>query len=281
MSLPWTWPPPISTLNSSDVTNVSTVPGATVTDALDSLSAIGDLRPYAWMAQAPSSPDAWDFDATLATDPDLANGGWTVKLNGAPYTVLTRSGDIQAPALATAPPAGTYWSTLINGRLVMRFPSAAGVEIFKASAGSYTYKFHASPANWDGTQSLFGFVANGTNFDQAGNNICYAGRSNATTVTAVTFIGPATFNVAFTAVDNATELNVDRLIYLFDAGVGARAVGVSFRYPNGVFWRASLTGMNAVFTTSSAGILFAAGNAGGPNWLYVDSLRRLPPAEFI
>lgn len=263
------------------ITNDSSVAGTTVKDALNTLLAAagGTQRTDAFLLSAPTAPDAWDLDAAAlqaaGASPDLAVLGWTVKFNGAPYTTLTRNGPIQ-PGISAMPPAGTYNSSFLNNRLVMQFPGPAGVEIVKASSGPFCYRAHFNWSNWDNSIEALAFVAQGNNFDQAGNNIAYFGREN-NSINGISFVGPASFTTAFSVADAATEFNQDRVYYIYDAGSGAaRNIGVELYYPNGVHWRAALPAIVASFTTSSAGILFTTNNANGPNWLYIDSIRRLP-----
>jgi hypothetical protein len=233
----------------------------------------------AFILEAPASPDvAWDLVAAAMLDPSLEANGWTAKLNGAPYTVLLRAGDVQ---LTGSPANGTYWSTLLSGRLVLKFPAGSTVEVFRASAGSYVYKSHVSPSNWDASLIQMAFVAQGNNFDQAGNSIVYAGRVSDSAVQGVLHVGPASFTIAYNSADAVSELNVDRVAYITDTGSGARGLDTSFRYPNGVYWRASLSLINATFTTSSAGVLLKSTNASGPNFFYLDFIRRLPPGSIL
>lgn len=233
----------------------------------------------AFLLEPPASSDSWDLVAADLSDPDLAaSGGWICKLNGAPYTVLTRAGDVQ---LTGFPGAGTYWSTLLAGRLVMKFPASSAVEIVRPTSGSHVYKAHISPANWDAQLAMLPFVANGNNFNQAGNQIAYAGRANDSSVQGVLHVGPSTFNTIYNIADTASELNVDRVSYITDLGSGARGIGSSFRYANGVYWRAALADIPVTFATTSAGVLLASNNANGPNFFYVDFIRRLPPGSIL
>lgn len=243
-------------------------------------SAAGRSVTDAFLLEPPAAPDSWDLVAANMTDPALEANGWTAKLNGAPYTVLTRVGDVQ-PGNALPGP-GTYWSTLIAGRLLVKWPSGQSVEIVRATAGSWVYKSHVSPANWDANLGVLAFVAAGNDFFQPGNVIAYAGREGGNSVKGIIHIGPATFNTIFNAADGASDLNVDRVSYLTDTGSGARGIGVSFRYPNGVYWRAALSDLGPVsFTTTSAGVLLFSDNGSGPNYFYVDFIRRLPPGSVL
>lgn len=139
---------------SSEVDNDSAVTGASVTDALESLqnaiAAFGPAAPVPLPFVTP--PGGWDtsfdFDAAVATDPDLAANGWTIALTHSPYTVLTRAGDVrwldhvwaaaasgQTPGVTYnyPPAAGTYYSSLVGGRLLLQLPGGVDVSISRAT----------------------------------------------------------------------------------------------------------------------------------------------------
>ncbi|HET8939008.1 MAG TPA: hypothetical protein VFN67_36440 [Polyangiales bacterium] len=97
-------------------------------------------------------PGGWDtnfdFDAQVATSPDLSANGWTISLTHSPYTVLTRAGDVRSmdhlwsaaasgQAAGTTPnyppAAGTYYSTLFGGRLLLQIPGNTDVSIHRAT----------------------------------------------------------------------------------------------------------------------------------------------------
>jgi hypothetical protein len=91
---------------------------------------------------------SWDLDPRIMSDPDLAANGWTVALTASPYTVLTRAGDVrwmdhlwaaaasgQTPGVTYnyPPAAGTYYSTLYGGRLLIQLPGATDVSIYRST----------------------------------------------------------------------------------------------------------------------------------------------------
>lgn len=94
---------------------------------------------------APASPSAFDFDASKATDPDLANNGFLVHLFDTPYTTVTRVGPVD-PFNPSAPVANTYRSSLIGGLLYMQVAAGQVLSIskqFDTAAAGHTLKVHA------------------------------------------------------------------------------------------------------------------------------------------
>lgn len=104
-------------------------------------------------------PQGWDtsfdLDAMTMTNPDLAANGWTISLTHSPFTVLTRAGDVRsmdhlwaasagAAAAGTTPnyppAAGTYYSTLFGGRLLIQVPGQTDVSIHRTTPmGAYLF----------------------------------------------------------------------------------------------------------------------------------------------
>jgi hypothetical protein len=157
--------PPAASL----VTNDSGVAGATVKDALDTLSAslatsISSAQALTPYIVAPATPNAFD-DEFNSGSPDLATRGYTV-LNGS--TTMTRGGDI-GPWNATGPAGNTYWSTLIGSWLFVQ--AAPGVELdiaktISLSAGDTyfcrtvgTYNLQAAAPGRFNEVGLYGFSA--------------------------------------------------------------------------------------------------------------------------
>ena len=141
---PWVWPPinvNVSTTppTTDTVTNASEVPGATLTDVLNTQYA-PSLNAF---VLNPLAPNVWDLFAALMTDPDLANNGWLVNDLGSGATV-TRAGDVNR--FGPRPAANTYESTLHNGLLFMRTPAAQTIAISKLAQSAvtgYTLRTHA------------------------------------------------------------------------------------------------------------------------------------------
>ncbi|HEX6290288.1 MAG TPA: hypothetical protein VFZ66_13935 [Herpetosiphonaceae bacterium] len=94
---------------------------------------------------------SFDLDPLVMTNPDLAANGWTISLTHSPYTVLTRAGDVRwldhlwgaAPSGQTAgvtynypPAAGTYYSTLFGGRLLLQLPGETDISIWRATSNA-------------------------------------------------------------------------------------------------------------------------------------------------
>lgn len=104
--------------------------------------------PLPFVEPAGGWDSTWDFDANTAVSPDLAANGWTISLAYAPFTVLTRAGDVRyqdhvwaaiasgaAPGTTTnyPPAAGTYYSTLYGGRLLLQLPGETTVAIWRST----------------------------------------------------------------------------------------------------------------------------------------------------
>lgn len=143
MSLPWTWPPalpaPDQPVTTDTVENLSTVPGATVTEALDALQTDITTLQGAWIVPA-AAPDAWDLEPSQWTDPDInSNGmGWHIQLQGTPHTALTRIGDVD---IFNVPGATQYRSTLKGGQLLVQGPDNVLFQIGRSTpATPFTYK---------------------------------------------------------------------------------------------------------------------------------------------
>jgi hypothetical protein len=172
------------------ISNDSLVAGATVKDALNALRA-GTTFPATFVT-APASPNPADFDASLATSPDLATNGFLVHLQNSPWTTLTRVGDVDMFS-NTAPTGNTYQSTLMGGLLVCRFPIGVSVAITKqvdTSAAGVTVKTHAWLTRlFDATNATAGLLltwyigglsnpAGAAKYGDAGTQIVYGGILN-------------------------------------------------------------------------------------------------------
>lgn len=122
-----------------------------------------------------SGDPTWDLEARNLTDPDLSKAGWIVQLQNAPYTVLTRNGDVTA--VSHAAPPGKYNSTLVGGTLVMQGPSAGGLmQIYRQSDGlPHTYEYHVWTSNVQNGNSDYCFIANGPNYNTNGTTFFYTG----------------------------------------------------------------------------------------------------------
>lgn len=148
MTLPWgSWPPVIlpPTPTSDNIPNESDVPGATLTAALDDLQVQlirlrSNMPPHTY--PPPGGFDlAWDLDPSIMVNPDLLANGWNITLTNSPYTVITRSGDVisyethlttnDGIAYNPTPPAGTYRSTLRDGRLLVQTARGEDVSIWR------------------------------------------------------------------------------------------------------------------------------------------------------
>lgn len=105
--------------------------------------------PLPFIRPAAGWDTSFDFDAQVATNPDLASNGWTISLTHTPFTVLTRAGDVRwldhlwgaAPSGHTPgvtpnypPAAGTYYSSLVGGRLLLQIPGETDISIWRATS---------------------------------------------------------------------------------------------------------------------------------------------------
>lgn len=146
--VPWVWPPVASDSGVGDVlsvfgrtgavvavdgdyagsniTNDSSVPGGTVTEALDNLLALF-VSPY---IQLPSTPNAFDDEFLAGSNPDLSARGYTV-VSGS--TTLTRSGDI-VPWNTTGPVGNTYWSTIVGSWILIQGAPGVQIDVYKTIA---------------------------------------------------------------------------------------------------------------------------------------------------
>lgn len=170
LPVPWNWPPIIGggssgPVSSDNVTNLSGVPGANVTNALDALHNTNGIlnasnvpvlaatlssvldRLYtpgnSAFVQVPDVPDPDDLIASRMTDPDLAANGWLVN-NVSTGAILTRAGNVDR--FGVLPAAGTYQSTLLGGLLFMRTPANTTIVISKlrqSGTTGYTMRVHS------------------------------------------------------------------------------------------------------------------------------------------
>lgn len=124
MSVPWTWPP----------CGVNSGPAG----AAGAAGPEGPPGPAGAWVEEPTTPDAWNLEASEWTDPDIAANGWRIQEQGLPHGVLTRIGDIDP---FSVPVAGQYRSSLIGGQLLVQGPTNQFIQIGKAADNSqYTYK---------------------------------------------------------------------------------------------------------------------------------------------
>lgn len=107
--------------------------------------------PLPFVTPAGGWDTSFDFDPAVATNPDLSANGWTVALTHSPWTVLTRAGDVRwldhvwaaaasgpvAGVTQNYPPAaGTYYSSLVGGRLLLQLPGQTDVSIYRATTAT-------------------------------------------------------------------------------------------------------------------------------------------------
>lgn len=160
----------------------------------------------------PTDADEWDFDAGLASDPDLAANGWTVRLQNSPWTSLTREGDIE---ITSAPAAGFYRSSLISGCLVCQFPTANVVSIYKAtSADALTYRARVCGDRIFSNTSNYLWVANGVHPGELGTNIYYTGIENTAGTVESKWEGPSTFDPYGTPIALTGASDADTVKYI-------------------------------------------------------------------
>lgn len=93
-------------------------------------------------AKAPASPDAWDLDPALMTDPDLAANGWAINDFFSPWTTFTRVGEVNAGGIG----ANQYRSSLKGGQLWLQLepgsnsPQKIAVISKATTSAAWTYK---------------------------------------------------------------------------------------------------------------------------------------------
>jgi hypothetical protein len=89
----------------------------------------------------PVTPDAWDLEARFWSNPDIAANGWQVFNWNPPGATLTRAGEVDA--YGAGPPAGTYFSSLRSGKLLIQTGGQMLVICKATSPGAFTYAGHA------------------------------------------------------------------------------------------------------------------------------------------
>lgn len=237
---------------------------------------------------APSSPDAFDFDASLATDPDLANNGFLVHLQNTPWTTLTRAGNVDF--FGSAPTGNTYHSTLSNGLLFLRFPTSTGVAItkqFDTATSGWTIKTHAWLTRlYDSTNSTAGFClswyiaglsnpAGAAQYGAAGTQLIYAGILNTHwELTSWTVGNAPTTQQNVTVTTDFGEIIVYQHLSQFASGQDYAVRGgtpTGFRMPAAPF-----NGSNSL-QPQRGGIMV---NNGSGQFVVIDSIRKLPLSTF-
>lgn len=244
-----------------------------VPEAADAIGA--GVFPYVSLYTSPPPDEAWDLEARNMTDPDLAANGWTVSLfNVAPWTVLTRVGNID---FAVAPGAGQYRSSLINGRLFVQTPTGAAVQIVRAvtATSGFTIKTHASCALFAASNVACALISNTA---QPGNGpssrVYYAGLDS-TNVNETLFTGalPGSYNVLFNS--GVTVAQSDLVSYV-DAVSVTESESLVVTALEGQRTKARTTRATAIAATHAG--MFIAQAAGGITM--IDFIRRTALRQF-
>lgn len=173
--------------------------------------------------------DPWDFEASKATNPDLAANGWIVQFQNSPYTVLTRAGDVDYSQPWA--PAGQYNSTLVGGVLVLQLPTFGGaIQIYKATtAGTHTFSTHVWGSDFNNGNSNYTFISDHPNYNDGTSTFFFGGVENTNYVDVRVAPGP-TVNVYRNASLNKYES--DQVRYMHDnTGVGS---GIVYMNANGM-----------------------------------------------
>lgn len=222
----------------------------------------------------PTSPDSWNLEARDWTNPDLAANGWTITLLDTPWTVQTRSGNVD---LNSDPAANTYRSTLAGGVLHLQFPVLTYVIIYKATAATaFTYALKASKtidiASNANTVSLA--LADNAQRKASGAKT-YFTSMEATTQIEGTLTGPGTFNLFVNTAPS--DVMYDTLKFLHYTAA-SNVVAASARSPyNGrtVLPANATTPVNRTFsfTPTLCGIYLGSGTR---EVFHLDFLRRYP-----
>jgi len=156
----------------------------------------------------PTTPSAWDMECGTWSDPDFANNGWTVLLGAAPWSVVTRAGDITP---GVTPAAGTYRSTLIGGQLFVQFGSNVTVSKATTSA-AYTYVSRVYSTEFSSGRVVDSFVSSSPKWAESGARFYYTGVENVNYVEGL-FVGPSTFTLYTNAATISQSLDCVRYIY--------------------------------------------------------------------
>jgi hypothetical protein len=240
---------------------------------------------------APPSPDPFDFDASKATDPDLANNGFLVHTQNSPWTTLTRAGDVDFFGLNPPPPTGnTYQSTLANGLLFLRFPVNVGVAITKQAStlvNGYTLKTHAwLTREFDASNATAGLLLSWyiagladptgkAQYGAAGTQLVYSGilnnHWNLTTWVVGSFpTSPQDIAVGTDFGDVVNYLRLDKFASSQSYGVRA-GTPISFLMP------AAPYSANNTLDAQRAGLIVVNGTS---QIVVIDFIRKIPVTQF-
>lgn len=329
MMVPWLWPPPIpastAAIGTDDVTNQSGVTGATATDALNTLQTeittidatiaglgttsianqslvsgatataalnqlLGDVTFTSSFVAPPATPNAADFNAATATDPDLANNGFLVHLQNSPWTTFTRAGDVDM-FNTTPPAANTYRSTLMGGLLYCQFPIGVSVVITKqvniASAG-VTVKTHAWLTRlFDASNATAGLLltwyiaglanpAGAAKYGDAGTQIVYAGILNQHWELTSWVVGNAPIGIQ--NVNVGTDFGgVVNYLRLSQASGTSNAYAVRAGTPTSFLMPAAPSNNTMTLPAQRAGLIV---NNGTAQFVVIDFIRQQPDTQF-
>lgn len=262
----------LDTLSSALVTTTSAgLMAATDKVKLDAVASGGGSDGGNPFLILPASPDSWNFDARLATDPDLANNGWTVRISGSPFTVVPRNGPYTPYATA---PAGKYNSSLIGGKLY--FQCESSVYISKATASTqYTYATHA--AAWVRAQTNYGVlsvVSQTQNFDGTGDKSFYCGQDTTAggNLIEAWHVGPSTYN-SYGTNSYGTYIGLDSLLTYLNYQ-SSTYIQVRFVAPHVLYdlYDGTVRATSTLTGVAYAGMVVAMPGRGG----FIDFMRRLP-----
>lgn len=274
---PWVWPPILSNNGggtSDTVTNDSGVPGAKVTNALNTLLADSTPSPY-----ASSGDPSWDLEARKLASPDLALAGWTVALQNSPWTVLTRNGDVDATTAGA--PVGTYNSSLVNGVLVMQGPvsPSAPIQIFRATDGlAHTYVFHVWCENYQNGNSDYCFFSNESKFRQnVTTQFMYCGLEQAAPRHSVIVKIVGTSGGVTLYYNQQFENYQQDLVRYINWHAGGNQTRFTFGTPNGQLVEANSPQIDGTPTPNYVGVWM---NAVLNHCFYIDFIRRLPENRY-
>ncbi|HET8939211.1 MAG TPA: hypothetical protein VFN67_37460 [Polyangiales bacterium] len=133
--------------------------------------------PLPFIKPAAGWDTAWDLDPQVMSTPDIAANGWNITLTHAPYTALTRAGDVRwmdhywaveaglggvPGTTVNYPPApGTYYSTLLAGRLLIQIPGLIDVSIWRATSNPPSLYTAAAGGGSAGVNMRHLYLSNG------------------------------------------------------------------------------------------------------------------------
>lgn len=250
--------------------------GSTVVGA--NLVALSDRPGFPYLAK-PAAPDAWDLEARDMTDPDLLNNGWAIHALLSPWTVYTRTGNID---LSTNPAANTYRSELRDGVLLVQLPLSAAVVVSKATNNNaFTYASrawasdHYSSLSASGGVSDFG-LADNTHRDAVGARTYYTGIEGINQLEFL-LVGPSTFTGYQNNAINNTNLAWDTIKYVHNTASGG-IMGSNQRHPTSgnmqIGTSTVFTNRTVSITTTHAVMWWQIINRGA--LIHFDFIRRLP-----